>query len=390
MMFRRRLGPLESLGPLLVLLCIAGCRDGRSESPPGSKWGGGKGEMRFPVETARVEARRVEYTLSAVGSVDAFERLQVTARVAGVVERVHFSEGDSVKAGDLLAEIEPQRFEVAVRQARAALEKSKAAQDDAEIGLARRVKAIAERPGLIPEEELEAFRTKARVSAAEAAQARASLELAELNLRDARVRVRMEGTLETRTVQTGQYVQPGTVLATLVRRDPLLLRFKLPESEAAPLVRGMAVRFRVRSEEKGFSATITHVAQVAEEASRMVAVVAEIDKANREPLRPGAFAEVTIPVGASDGATVIPQLAIRPTEKGFIAYVVEGGVARERVLALGMRTADGMVEVRSGIAAGEHLVIRGAEALSDGARVGTGSEGPGDGNGHGKGAKGKP
>jgi hypothetical protein len=65
----------------------------------------------------------------------------------------------------------------------------------------------------------------------------------------------------------------------------------------------------------------------------------------------------------------VPQTAIRPSDKGFLAYVVEGEQARERVLELGLRTADGRVEVRSGLAVGERLVVRGAEALVDGAAV---------------------
>ncbi|HEX7829689.1 MAG TPA: efflux RND transporter periplasmic adaptor subunit, partial [Thermoanaerobaculia bacterium] len=90
---------------------------------------------------------------------------------------------------------------------------------------------------------------------------------------------------------------------------------------------------------------------------------------NRPELRPGAFARVTVPVGATREAPVVPQTAIRPSEKGFLAYVVNDGAAQQRILTLGMRTADGQVEVRSGLTAGETLVIRGAEALRDGAKV---------------------
>ena len=66
---------------------------------------------------------------------------------------------------------------------------------------------------------------------------------------------------------------------------------------------------------------------------------------------------------------VIPQTAIRPSEKGFLAYVIENDVARERVVQLGMRTADGRVEVKSGVKEGEALVVRGGEALREGASV---------------------
>jgi membrane fusion protein, multidrug efflux system len=61
--------------------------------------------------------------------------------------------------------------------------------------------------------------------------------------------------------------------------------------------------------------------------------------------------------------------AVRPSERGFLAYVVDGSVARERVIALGLRTQDGRVEVKSGVSPGEQLVVRGAEALRDGAEV---------------------
>lgn len=76
-----------------------------------------------------------------------------------------------------------------------------------------------------------------------------------------------------------------------------------------------------------------------------------------------------VPVGGPSQAPVIPQTAIRPSEKGFLAFVVEDGKARERVLTLGLRTSEGLVEVRGGLKAGEELVIRGAEALRDGLPV---------------------
>jgi RND family efflux transporter MFP subunit len=206
-------------------------------------------------------------------------------------------------------------------------------------------------------------------TAAEVSQAQAALAQAKLNLRDAFVRAPVAGVIQTRTVETGQYVQVGTVLATLVRRDPLLLRFQVPEQDATPLRPGMVVRFNVAEDLVEHRATVTHVAAAASQASRMVDVTANVIDANRPELRPGAFARVTVPIGATREAPVIPQTAIRPSEKGFLAYTIEDGVARQRILTLGMRTADGQVEVKDGLAPGETLVIRGAEALREGARV---------------------
>ncbi len=349
------------------LLPSACSKDGAAQDAKGGP--GGRKAMEFPVEVRPVESRRVEYSVNAVGSLDAFERVAVTARVAGAVERVLFTEGQLVSKGQAMVEIEPERYRLAVEAAEATMQKNLAGKAEAEAGYARRQAASAKNPGLIRGEEIETWRTRVQSTAAEVSQAQAALAQAKLNLRDAFVRAPVAGIIQTRTVETGQYVPVGTVLATLVRRDPLLLRFEVPEQEAMTLRSGIVARFTVGEDATLYEARITHVAAAASQSSRMVNVSANVLNANRPELRPGAFARVTIPIGALREAPVIPQTAIRPSEKGFLSYVVEDGVAHQRVLTLGLRTADGQVEVREGLKAGEKLVVRGAEALRDGARV---------------------
>ena len=334
-----------------------------------SKDDAGPREIRFPVEVAPVESRTVEYSVDGIGSVEAFERVLATARVAGVVEKVAFTEGDTVKEGDVLAEIEIERFRLGVEAAEAAYARAAAELAEAKSGLERREKAVKENPGLIRGEELDTWRTRVATGAANVAAAKAALGQAKLSLRDAYVRAPASGVIESRSVQTGQYVQPGTVLATLVRRDPLLLRFSVTEPEAARLRPGMDASFEVRGIARTLHAKVVHVAAAADQATRMVPVVAEVAAEDRDIARPGSFAEVRVGVQAVEGALVIPETAVRPSEKGFLAFVVEDGAAHARVVTLGMRTADGRLEVRDGLNAGETLVVRGAEALRDGSKV---------------------
>jgi RND family efflux transporter MFP subunit len=258
---------------------------------------------------------------------------------------------------------------LAVESARATFEKADAARAEAEAGLARREGATSRNAGIIPAEEIETWRTRLRTATAELAEAKAALEQAELNLRDAFVRAPVGGTIQTRSVQTGEFVQPGRALATLLRRDPLLLRFTVPEQDARGLQPGQMASFRVRESSRTYTARITHVAAAADPESRMVPVTAHVEIVGGDAPRPGAFAEVGISVGGRSGAPVVPETAVRPSEKGFLAYVVSGGKAHERVLVLGRRTSDGRVEVREGLAPMESLVVRGAEALREGVTV---------------------
>ncbi len=365
-MIRLRFAPLPLL---LVGLLAPAC--GRDASQPAAGSGRpARDTVRFPVEVATVEAREVEYTVQAVGSVEAFEQVAVTARVAGVVERVRFQEGDAVTPDSVLAEIEPERYRLAAEAARAALAKAEAGVEEARAGLERRETLNARNPDLVRAEEVDAWRTRLASAAAEADERRTALALAELNLRDAFVRSPASGVVQTRSIETGRYVQPGTVVASLLRREPLLLRFRVPESDATALASGQQVRFRLRGAHgESYRATISLVAAAADPRDRMVSITARIDDPGRGDLRPGAFAEVEAPAAGGGEAPVIPQTAIRPSDRGFLAFVVEEGQARERVLQLGLRTADGRVEVRGGLAAGETLVVRGAEALRDGAAI---------------------
>jgi len=348
-----------------VIAFAATCKkEGAASSSAGQR-----GRVQFPVDTVPVQVRLLVYSVTAVGNVEAFEKVQVTARVPGVADRVLFSEGWFAAADQVLVEIETERYRLAVEAAQAAYEKSEASKADAEAGLKRRETVITQTPGLIPGEEVEAWRTKVLVAASEVAQARSALNQAQLNLRDAFVRAPIAGVIQTRTVQTGQYVQTGTVLATLVRRDPLLLRFKVPERDAARIKPGQEARFHVREDSREFTAKVVHVAESADDVSRLVDVTANINDPSDRTLRPGSFAEITVPVSSTREAAVVPVSAVRPSERGFIAFVVEGDKAVERILTLGMRSADGQVEVLSGLNIGEALVIRGSEALQNGVTV---------------------
>jgi RND family efflux transporter MFP subunit len=370
----RRLALLFVLVPFVPLVVVACKKPDQATPEGGGKRGGrmgGEGGISFAVDLLQVEKKKVDYIVTAPGTIEAFERVQVTARVAGAVDRVAFREGQEVKKGDVLVTIDGERFRLAVNSANAQLMKVQAAQKDVEGQVARREGASEKNPGLIPGEELETARTKVLTAKADTAVAAEAVKVAELNLRDSAVRAPIEGTIQTRTVETGQYVQAGYVMATLLKNDPMLLRFQVEPSEAPRLKVGMAVSFTMRETQRSFTAKVSLVSGAADLTTHMVGVTAQVDPSENHTywLRPGSFCDVTLDIGASRDAAVIPRTATRATDHGYVVYVAEDDIVKEIPVTLGMNSKDGWVEIRSGLSGGEWLVVRGAEALTTGARV---------------------
>lgn len=355
-----------------VSLLVACSHKAAEPASGGGKRGaaGGKG-IAFPVEVIKVNADPHVVDITAPGVVDAFEHVQITARVSGVVDKVTFVEGQDVKVGQVMAYIDSRRYSLSVSSAKAALEGAQAAAADAQASLNRRNGASEANPGVIAAEEIETFQTKLRTAQASVDQSKEALKLAQLNLDDSNLKTPVAGTVQTRSVETGQYVQAGTVVATLLQRDPMLLHFNVTTSEAPRLKVGMPVEFALKDSQQKYTGKITLVAGSADADSRLIPVTAQIDDTDKHQfwLRPGSFAQVEIKLPSTRAFPMIPQTAARPSERGFLAFVLTGDTAHEHTLELGLHTPDGMVEVKTGLAAGDILVTRGVEALTDGAKV---------------------
>ncbi len=318
------------------------------------------------VRVAPVAVQDVVYQIKSLGQIEAQDMVQVTAQVEGVATDVRFREGDRVGPGTVLLRIDPDRYRLEAERAQATLEQAWAERDRAGADLKRR-ETLAENE-LLSAEELNRSRSDSTRLTASVEVAKAALGIAQQNLARSEVRPQVSGVINTRTVDTGQFVRVGTVLATIVDSSRLRLRFKVSEAESLRATVGGSVTFRVAPlGPRDFTVRIYHVGRIADSTTRQVEVLGWVD--NPGELKPGFFAEVTLAGERREHALVVPESAIQASEQGFVTYVVEGGAARLRPIQLGLRTGTGIVEILSGLKPGETVVTEGSDRLGDGIPV---------------------
>ena len=342
------------VGACLPILGLAAACRGSQGAPPAA----GAAARALTVRVAPVVAQDVVYEIKAPGTLEAEELVQITAQVEGVATDVRFHEGDRVDRSTVLMRIDPDRYRLELERAEATYQKGLADARRAASDSARREQLAKE--NLVAAEELNRARQETERLAADAQSAKAARDIAAQNVSRAAVRPAQPGVINTKVVETGKFVKTGDVLATVVDVSRLRLRFKVSEAQS--------VRFHVASlGNREFSATIYHVSDVADPSTRQVEVLAWVK--NPGELKPGFFAEVNLASETRHNALVVPEGAVQASERGFVTYVVQDGKARLHPIQIGLRTGTGLVEILSGVKAGDVVVVEGSDRLTDGLAV---------------------
>ncbi len=334
-------------------LLIAACGSSDNTAANASTNAGGKSAPQaIGVEVLTVAAQSLTRELSAVGSLRSDESVVLRPEIGGRVVEIGFEEGQPVKAGQLLIALDDSIYRAQLDQARANHELARRNNDRAQELLSRKLIAQADRD-----------QASATFDAAAAAVA-----LAQARLDQCRILAPFSGVAGLRLVSPGDYVSAGQDLVNIEDLSTLKLDFRLDESALPALAIGQTLSLSVDSYPgQTFNAELYAIEPRVLAATRSIALRARLPNPDGK-LRAGQFARVRLAVDQRVEAIVIPEQAIFPRGDKQFAYVVIAGKAQLRELRIGQRSP-GSVEVVSGLAVGDVLVIAGLQHLKDGAAV---------------------
>ena len=314
-----------------------------------------------PATITATEASADEWALAleAVGTVRAVNGVEVTTQIAGEVEKIHFSSGDTVKEGDALVSLD-------ARTDRAQLQALEAAARLAQLEYERFESLF--RQGSISRSELDR-----RQSERDQAQAQASAQRERVAQKT--LRAPFSGKLGIRQVDLGQYLNPGNAVVTLQQLDPIYINFSLPEREQSHLRTGQPVRATLSAlPDVAFSGKITAVEPGVDPATRNFNVQATFANPEQQ-LRPGMFARLDIRLDGAEQVVVVPRTAIQFAPYGNSVYVVmekegeEGTlIVKRRFVKTGRERGD-LVAVTDGLEPGERIATSGLLKLRNDATV---------------------
>jgi multidrug efflux system membrane fusion protein len=379
---RFRVRPIYAIGAVvLVLLGSIYWYNHRSEAQRFGGAGGGRGRFGpgangpLPVGVRPAREGDIHIYLGGLGTVSPLATVTVKAQISGVLMKVAFQEGQMVREGDLLAVIDPRPYQVALEQAQGQLQQAKAQLEEARNDLDRYV--TLSQQDSISRQQVDAQRALVTQDEGMVQTDQAAIDGAQLNLTYCHVTAPVSGRVGLRQVDAGNYVTPGDSngLVVLAQIKPITVLFTLPEDNIPQVVTRLASgdpipvdaydRTQTVKLASGFVSTIDNEVDPTTGTVKVRALFANGDA----KLFPNQFVNVQMLLDTDEDVTVIPSSAVERGDQGAYVYLVKpDSTVTARVVELGPSEGE-RVEVKSGLAVGDRVVVDGADRLKEGAKV---------------------
>ena len=327
-----------------------------------------------PVTVAPVQQRSVPYEISAIGSVTPLQSVAVRSQVSGTLLRVGFTEGDEVRKGQLLFEIDPRPYQAALDQARANLAKDHAQLQNARQEVAR-YQALVQND-LATQEQFDQFKANADAAEAAVTADSAAVQTARLNLEYTTIRAQISGRTGNLLLREGNLVPANgpTPLVVINQLRPIAVSFSVPQQYLDDIQRFSAehqldVRIRPSNDSTvTMTGQLTFINNQVDTATGTIQLKATFANGDRK-LWPGEFVAVRLVLNVEKDVLTIPVQAVMTGQAGTYVYVLNADqTARTQDVTVG-RSADDYVVIAKGLAAGQRVVTDGQLRLVPGARV---------------------
>jgi RND family efflux transporter MFP subunit len=344
------------------------------------------------VKTAVVAETPFGETVTANGTLAAFDQTTASVKVPGRLRAISVDLGSVVARGQVIAQLEPEDYRLRVQQSEAALaqararlgltpdgtddkvdpeqtatvRQARAVLDEARFSRERAAKLVEQ--GVVAKADFDAADSTFKVAQGRyqdayeevrnrqgiLAQRRSEVALARQQLKDTAVYAPLDGIVQEKRASVGEYLAAGAPVVNIVRMDPLRLRAEVPERDAHNIHLGQNVRVTVEGDSNAYIGQIMRLSPVIAAQNRMLMV--EADVRNNGKLRPGSFAHAEIVTNDAKMAVTVPNNAIVTFAGIEKVIVVQNGKALEKPITTGRRSTD-FTEIVTGVNAGEHVIV---------------------------------
>lgn len=373
----------------------AGDGAGKSEKAKGK--GKGRGGP-LTVSAVQAVAKPMPVLIDAVGTVEPEQSVQVRAQVSGVLQAVQFKEGDKVKAGQLLFQIDPRTFQAQYNQALAALARDKAQLENAK-AQQQRLEPLLKREFITRQEyDVAVTSTKSLEATLQASQAQ--VEQARIQLDFSRITAPISGRTGQLSVKPGNLVGAsggGVPLVTINSTDPVLVSFSIPERQLEDIRRFQnekGMRIEILPDRAGApvaTGKLVFVDNTVTPQTGTVLLKTRVDN-SKEAIWPGQFVNVRVVLTVEPEAVVVPEVAVQPGQDGPFVYLIGAEDKVEIRTVKVSRQIGSEVVIASGVSAGDRIITDIPQALRPGSTVKVAdpaADGEKKGKGKGKGKKGE-
>lgn len=302
------------------------------------------------VEVFTIQQTDVSRKIDIPGTIVAAEEVQLYSEVSGRVQKIHFKEGQRVSKGAMLLQVDTDILRAQKRQLQ--VQYDLAVKDEA------RKKALLAAKGISFEEY--------EKSASAMESLKAEMELIQVQISKGEIRAPFSGRIGLRRISEGAYINPQTLITSLIQDDMVKVEFSISERYASAVQVGQQINFRLEGNSKSYTGKVFAFEPFVDAGTRMLTIRAELK--NDGKLIPGSFVAIEYDLGIESGAMMVPSASIIPVLKGQKVMIVRNGIAKDVPVQVGIRTAD-KVQVMGDLKPGDQLLVSGLLAVRDGMPV---------------------